>query len=90
MRDMATGGGPFGAPEPRSEDGGYRSGMRPEPEPEPRYAAGGKPLTAAELATMSEQEIRDMLKSHGIAHDELADKSSLIRCYFESFDPLET
>ena len=90
MRDMATGGGPFGAPEPRSEDGGYRSGMRPEPEPEPRYAAGGKPLTAAELATMSEQEIRDMLKSHGIAHDELADKSSLIRCYFESFDPWET
>ena len=89
MRDMATGGGPFGAPD-ASENGGYGSGAGSEPEPEPRYAAEGKPLTAAELAAMSEQEIRDLLRSHGIAHDELADKRALIRCYFESFDPWET
>ena len=101
MRDMAAGGGPFGAP-PRapSEDdadtGGaheyeydgndYHSGAQPEPEPYASYQ-GGQLLTPEQLATMSEEEIRDLLRSQGVAYDEFADKSSLIRCYFESVDP---
>ena len=47
-------------------------------------------MTATELAAMSEQEIRDMLRSQGIVHDENADKSALIRCYLESVDPWDT